>query len=174
MSLALKATRAIVARRDLQGLQGSRSSWSKFTNSAARVGATTWALNTATSSIRVGLPRGPKGVDRCNIRQTALTNVCFEGKNGHDADMTRCLLLTKSRHLRLASPHSAFTSRPSRFPFLAQIVGIHGRHEFELGTKPDEQGLGNVWYLRRILHIEKDHRAAHPILRDKIRSVHLR
>jgi hypothetical protein len=28
----------------------------------------------------------------------ALTNVCFEGKNGHDADLTRCLLLTHSGH----------------------------------------------------------------------------
>jgi hypothetical protein len=26
----------------------------------------------------------------------ALTNVCFEGKNGHDADVTRCLFLTQS------------------------------------------------------------------------------
>jgi hypothetical protein len=27
-----------------------------------------------------------------------LTNVCFEGNKGHDADMTRCLLMTLSRH----------------------------------------------------------------------------
>jgi hypothetical protein len=26
----------------------------------------------------------------------APTNVCFEGKNGHDAVVTRCLLLTQS------------------------------------------------------------------------------
>ena len=31
-------------------------------------------------------------------RATALTNVCFEWKNGHDADVTRCLLLTQSGH----------------------------------------------------------------------------
>ena len=30
--------------------------------------------------------------------QTALVNVRFEGKNGHDADVTRFLLLTHSRH----------------------------------------------------------------------------
>ena len=28
----------------------------------------------------------------------ALTNVGFEGKNGHDADVTRCLLMTQSGH----------------------------------------------------------------------------
>ena len=28
--------------------------------------------------------------------QTALTNVRFEGNNGHDADVTRCLLMTQS------------------------------------------------------------------------------
>ena len=27
-----------------------------------------------------------------------LTNVCFEGKSGLDADVTRCLLLTQFRH----------------------------------------------------------------------------
>ena len=26
----------------------------------------------------------------------ALTNVCFEGYNGHEADMTRCPLMTKA------------------------------------------------------------------------------
>ena len=30
--------------------------------------------------------------------QTALTNVRFEGNNGHDADMTRCLLMTHFGH----------------------------------------------------------------------------
>ena len=33
--------------------------------------------------------------------QTALMNVRFEGKNGHDADMTRCLLMTQSGHSRV-------------------------------------------------------------------------
>ena len=28
----------------------------------------------------------------------ALTNVRFEGNNGHDADATRCLLMTQSGH----------------------------------------------------------------------------
>jgi hypothetical protein len=28
----------------------------------------------------------------------ALTNVRFEGKNGHDADVTRCVLMTQSGH----------------------------------------------------------------------------
>ena len=32
--------------------------------------------------------------------QTALTNVRFEGYNGHDADVTRCLLMTQSGHSR--------------------------------------------------------------------------
>jgi hypothetical protein len=27
-----------------------------------------------------------------------LTNVCFAGKNGHDADVTQCLLMTHSGH----------------------------------------------------------------------------
>jgi hypothetical protein len=30
--------------------------------------------------------------------QTALMNVRFEGNNGHDADVMRCLLLTQSGH----------------------------------------------------------------------------
>ena len=29
----------------------------------------------------------------------ALTNVCFEGNNGHDADVTRCPLMTQSGHV---------------------------------------------------------------------------
>ena len=32
--------------------------------------------------------------------QTTLTNVCFEGQNGHDADVARCLLMTQSGHVR--------------------------------------------------------------------------
>ena len=31
---------------------------------------------------------------------TALMNVRFEGNNGHDADVTRCLLMTQKRTLR--------------------------------------------------------------------------
>ena len=41
----------------------------------------------------------------CNVRywhkadvQTALMDVRFEGKNGHDADVTRFLLMTQSGH----------------------------------------------------------------------------
>jgi len=30
--------------------------------------------------------------------QTALMNVRFEGNNGHDADVTRCLLMTHFGH----------------------------------------------------------------------------
>jgi hypothetical protein len=30
--------------------------------------------------------------------QTALMNVRFEGNNGHDADVARCLLMTQSGH----------------------------------------------------------------------------
>ena len=30
--------------------------------------------------------------------QTALMNVRFEGNNGHDADVTRCPLMTQSGH----------------------------------------------------------------------------
>ena len=30
--------------------------------------------------------------------QPSLTNVRFEGNNGHDADVTRCLLMTLSGH----------------------------------------------------------------------------
>ena len=31
--------------------------------------------------------------------QTALMNVRFEGNNGHDADVTLCLLMTHSGHV---------------------------------------------------------------------------
>ena len=41
-----------------------------------------------------------------------LTNVCFEGKNGHDAVVTRCLLMTHSGHRCLTEPRSP------RLPFL--------------------------------------------------------
>ena len=30
--------------------------------------------------------------------KTALVNVRFDGNNGHDADVTRCLLMTQSGH----------------------------------------------------------------------------
>jgi hypothetical protein len=40
--------------------------------------------------------------------RAALTNVRFEGNNGHDADVTRCLLLTQSGQLR---PFSKVESR---------------------------------------------------------------
>ena len=40
----------------------------------------------------------PTGQAAHNGRATALTNVCFEGKNGHDADVERCLLMTQSGH----------------------------------------------------------------------------
>ena len=36
--------------------------------------------------------------------QTALTNVRFEGNNGHDADVTRCPLMTQSGHHALEYP----------------------------------------------------------------------
>jgi hypothetical protein len=35
--------------------------------------------------------------------QTALMNVRFEGHNGHDADVTRCLLMTQSGHERISN-----------------------------------------------------------------------
>jgi len=44
-------------------------------------------------------------IDPSNVRLwhkadmlNALTNVRFEGNNGHDADVTGCLLMTQSRH----------------------------------------------------------------------------
>ena len=40
----------------------------------------------------------------------ALTNVRFEGNNGHDADVTRCLLMTQGGHSeRIASRDFAAT-----------------------------------------------------------------
>jgi hypothetical protein len=33
----------------------------------------------------------------------ALTNVCFVGNNGHDADVTRCRLMTQSGHSRICN-----------------------------------------------------------------------
>jgi len=41
-------------------------------------------------------------------------NVRFEGNNGHDADVTRCLLLT----------HSGHTARAERLP--DSVRSIHG------------------------------------------------
>ena len=46
--------------------------------------------------------------------QTALMNVRFEGNNGHDADVTRCLLLTQSGHcLSEAFLFPAYTEMPA-------------------------------------------------------------
>ena len=36
--------------------------------------------------------------------QTALMNVRFEGNNGHDGYVTRCLLMTQSGHHALEYP----------------------------------------------------------------------
>jgi hypothetical protein len=36
-------------------------------------------------------------------RALALANVCFEGKKRHDADVTRCLLMTQSGHVQIGS-----------------------------------------------------------------------
>jgi len=41
--------------------------------------------------------------------QTALMNVRFEGNNGHDAYVTRCLLMTQNRHCE----RQAFTAWPA-------------------------------------------------------------
>jgi len=41
--------------------------------------------------------------------QTALMNVRFEGNNGHDAYVTRCLLMTQNRHCE----RQAFTPWPA-------------------------------------------------------------
>ena len=38
--------------------------------------------------------------------QTALTNVCFEGKNGHDAGAIPCPLMTQSGHFEPGRTHS--------------------------------------------------------------------
>ena len=40
--------------------------------------------------------------------QTVLTNVCFEVNNGHDVDVTRCLLMTHSGHPLGDGPNAHF------------------------------------------------------------------
>ena len=47
--------------------------------------------------------------------QTALMNVRFEGNDGHDADVTRCLLMTQSGHLapkHVRLPSTGITRAP--------------------------------------------------------------
>src|SRR6476620_11550657 len=51
--------------------------------------------------------------------QTALMNVRFEGNNGHDAEVTRCLLMTQSGHQRLEGPTLFFASWAQKFRKLA-------------------------------------------------------
>ena len=44
--------------------------------------------------------------------QAALMNVRFEGKNGHDADVTRCPLMTQSGHHALEYPRYNAAQKP--------------------------------------------------------------
>jgi hypothetical protein len=52
----------------------------------------------AQPSLRRRLPRHDVCFWHKADMQTALMNVRFEGNNGHDADLTRCLLMTHSGH----------------------------------------------------------------------------
>jgi len=48
--------------------------------------------------------------------QTALMNVRFEGNNGHDADVTRCLLMTQSGHFVSFAPSVSERMGLARMP----------------------------------------------------------
>jgi hypothetical protein len=52
--------------------------------------------------------------------QTALMNVCFEGNNGHAADVTRCVLMTQSRH----PPRARHVGSHAASNFAEQIRGV--------------------------------------------------
>jgi len=88
VSLALKATQASAARRvrwDLRGLQDQPVPLVQVHQQRRRVGAATWALNTATSSIRAGLPPGPKGtLIGGNIRQFSARLLDFLLEAAHE------------------------------------------------------------------------------------------
>jgi hypothetical protein len=49
------------------------------------------------STLRRRLPRHDCFWHKADV-QTALMDVCFQGNNGHDADVTRCLLMTHRRY----------------------------------------------------------------------------
>ena len=48
--------------------------------------------------------------------QTALMNVRFEGNNGHDADVTRCLLMTQSGHSKICPAPRRVRAGAAFFP----------------------------------------------------------
>jgi hypothetical protein len=60
------------------------------------------------------------------VVQIALMTVRFDGNNGHDADVTRCLLMTQSGHPG-ASGFQATTPKALTFGRDATIRSIHHR-----------------------------------------------
>ena len=61
-----------------------------------------------------------------------MTNVRFEGNNGHDADVTRCLLMTQSGHpeqntARHKNRHGALSNPKMRFAGKEEASATHPR-----------------------------------------------
>ena len=53
-----------------------------------------------------------------------LRNVCFEWKNGHDANVTRCPLMTQSGQSFVSKQHQTLTASDARVRRKAEIVRL--------------------------------------------------
>jgi hypothetical protein len=75
----------------------------------------------------------------------AMTNVRFEGNNGHDADVTRCLLMTHSGHIN-------FRVMSSNLPRRESLRTAKGRQEKHYGAhQAGRRSLGRPDFLTRPL-----------------------
>ena len=72
-----------------------------------------------------------------------LTNVCFEGKSGLDADVTRCLLLTHSGHGRQLVEVVAEEIEGRRQTHSCWLVEVIGAIHDDQSALADYRGLGN-------------------------------
>ena len=72
----------------------------------------------------------------------ALTNVRFWGNNGHDADMTRCLLLTQSGRSNLARLKSRAASSARLLATAEDALSKGGRRADEKEPRPGEEEGG--------------------------------
>ena len=80
----------------------------------------------------VGIGINVRSWHKADVR-LALTNVCFEGKNGHDADSTRCPLMTQNgptdfrRNAALRLTLTLFDVLPAAESVWAESTPAYGR-----------------------------------------------
>jgi hypothetical protein len=94
----------------------------------------------------------------------ALTNVCFEGKNGHDADVARCLFMTQSGSLEKTAkmrwaikgaPRALHDQRQNENRRLKVWTTQPSELASFFGSLPARLGLGRLWSGPRAAHQRK-------------------